>query len=59
MFLKNNMKPTTQNKTKTKIKTPNIKKGEIRNPKGRGADLFKVEMSFNEVINKLIPSAKK
>ena len=50
---------TTQQTKPTKTKKPNIKKGEIRNPKGRGADLFKVDMSFNEVMNKLIPSAKK
>ncbi len=51
------MKPITQAKTKTK--KPSIKKSEIRNPKGRGADLFKVEMSFGDVMNKLITSAKK
>ena len=39
-------------KPQTKTKKPNIKKGEVRNPKGRGAEKFKLEMSFEEAINK-------
>lgn len=55
--MKNNI--SQNQKPQTKIKATNIKKGEVRNPKGRGVDKFKVEMSFGDVINKLIPSAKK
>ena len=44
------MKKTTQ----TKPKKPNIKKGVVRNPKGRGAKLFKVDMSFTQALDKLI-----
>lgn len=50
--------PLQNKKSQTKIKQTNIKKGEVRNPKGRGADLFKVDMSFNEAINKVIYSKK-
>ncbi|MFT4967635.1 MAG: S-ribosylhomocysteine lyase LuxS involved in autoinducer biosynthesis [Candidatus Deianiraeaceae bacterium] len=31
---------------------------KVRNPKGRGAGKFKVDMSFDEVINKVIFSKK-
>ena len=41
-------------KPQTKTKATNIKKGEVRNPKGRGADLFKIEMSFSEAMNKVM-----
>jgi hypothetical protein len=51
------MKPTTQ--PQAKPKKPSIKKGEIRNPKGRGAEKFKLDMSFDEVMNKIIPSKGK
>ena len=44
------MKPTTQAKTKTK--KPSIKKGEVRNPKGRGAEKLTTKLSFSEVLNK-------
>jgi hypothetical protein len=44
----NNMKPTTQ----PKPKKTSIKKGEIRNPKGRGAEKFATKLSFSEVLNK-------
>ncbi len=51
--------PLQNIKPQTKTKATNIKKGEVRNPKGRGADLFKIEMSFSDVMNKLIPSKGK
>lgn len=51
--------PLQNTKPQTKTKATNIKKGEVRNPKGRRADLFKVDMSFSDVMNKLITSAKK
>ena len=50
--------PLQNKKPQNKTKTTNIKKGEVRNPKGRGADLFKVEMSFSEAINKVVYSKK-
>ena len=46
------MKPTTQ--PKAKPKKPSIKKGEIRNPKGRGAEKFTTKLSFSEVFEKAI-----
>ncbi len=46
------MKPTTQPKPKSK--KPSIKKGEVRNPKGRGAEKLTTKLSFSEVLNKAI-----
>ena len=46
------MKPITQAKTKTK--KPSIKKSEIRNPKGRGAEKLTTKLSFSEVLEKAI-----
>jgi hypothetical protein len=43
---------------KKKPRKPNIKKGEVRNPKGRGAAKFKLDMSFEEAINKAITNKK-
>ena len=51
--------PLQNKKPQNKTKATNIKKGEVRNPKGRGADLFKVDMSFSDVMNMLITSSKK
>jgi hypothetical protein len=48
--MKNNISQNTKPQTKTKA--PNIKKGEVRNPKGRGAETLKTKLSFSEVLEK-------
>jgi hypothetical protein len=47
------MKPTQQFKPTT-TKKANIKKSEVRNPKGRGAEKLTTKLSFSEVLDKAI-----
>jgi hypothetical protein len=54
--MKNNI--SQNKKPQTKTKATNIKKGEVRNPKGRGAEKFKIDMNFEEAINKAILGKK-
>ena len=51
--------PLKNKQPQNKTKATNIKKSEVRNPKGRGTEKFKLEMSFGDVMNKLIPNKGK
>lgn len=46
--------PLQNKKSQTKTKQTNIKKGEVRNPKGRGAEKLTTKLSFSEVLEKAI-----
>ncbi len=48
--MKNNI--SQNKKPQTKTKKPNIKKGEVHNPKGRGAEKLTTKLSFSEVLEK-------
>jgi hypothetical protein len=49
---------TIQQPKPTKAKKPNIKKGEVRNPKGRGAEKLTTKLSFSEVLDKAMNYSK-